>query len=60
MFENGFFGNIFSAYSESGSSVISNSSTSKVDLVSSKEFFLCICTALVIGFLISAVYMFLR
>lgn len=58
MFENGFFGNIFSAYSESGSSVISNSSTSKVDLVSSKEFFLCICTALVIGFLISAVYMF--
>ncbi len=60
MFKNGFFGNVFSAYSESSDSVISNSSSSSsaLDLISSSEFFLCIGAALVIGFLISLIYIF--
>lgn len=59
MFSNGFFGNVFSKYYESASdSVInsSSSSTSTLDLVQTSEFFLCLGAAIVIGFLISIIY----
>lgn len=58
MFKNGFFGNVFSAYSESGSSVISNSGSSPLKSILPSEFFLCVGAALLIGFLISVIYMY--
>lgn len=58
MFKNGFFGNVFSAYSDSGSSVIAKSDSSPLKTILPSEFFLCIGAALLIGFLISAIYMY--
>lgn len=58
MFPNGFFGNVLSRYSEEASSspVISNTAASALAEIKPKEFFLCVGAALVIGFLISLIY----
>ena len=56
MFEHGFFGNVLSKYYESGDSVINNSN-SILSTIKPGEFFLCVGTAIVIGFLISLIYM---
>ncbi len=55
MFEHGFFGNVLSKYYENGDSVI-NSSSSSLSTIKPGEFFLCVGAALVIGFLISLIY----
>ena len=55
MFPNGFFGNVLSKYYENGDSVI-NSSSSALGTIKPGEFFLCVGAALVIGFLISLIY----
>ncbi len=55
MFEHGFFGNVLSKYYENGDSVI-NSSSSGLSTIKPGEFFLCVGAALVIGFLISLIY----
>ena len=55
MFEHGFFGNVLSKYYENGDSVI-NSSSSALGTIKPGEFFLCVGAALVIGFLISLIY----
>lgn len=54
MFQNGFFGNVLSKYSESDS--IINNSGSSLNVIKPGEFFLCVGAALVIGFLISLIY----
>ncbi|SEH40849.1 protein of unknown function [Ruminococcus flavefaciens] len=54
MFEHGFFGNVLSKYYESSDSVL-GTSTSLVP-IKAGEFFLCVGAALVIGFLISLIY----
>ena len=56
MFEHGFFGNVLSKYYESGDSVINNSN-SLLGTIKTGEFFLCVGTAILIGFLISIIYM---
>lgn len=58
MFPNGFFGNVLSRYSEEASSspVINNNAASALAEIKPKEFFLCVGAALVIGFLISLIY----
>lgn len=55
MFEHGFFGNVLSKYYESSDSVISSNSV--LSTIKPGEFFLCVGTAIVIGFLISLIYM---
>ncbi|MBR1433211.1 DUF4956 domain-containing protein [Ruminococcus sp.] len=55
MFEHGFFGNVLSKYYENGDSVINSSSTA-LGTIKPGEFFLCVGAALVIGFLISLIY----
>ena len=55
MFEHGFFGNVLSKYYENGDSVI-NSSSSALGTIKPGEFLLCLGAALVIGFLISLIY----
>ena len=55
MFEHGFFGNVLSKYYESGDSIINNSS-SALSTIKAGEFFLCVGAALVLGFLISMIY----
>lgn len=55
MFENGFFGNVLSKYNGSADSVI-NSGTTGLETIKPSEFFLCVGAALVIGFLISLIY----
>ncbi|WP_028518442.1 DUF4956 domain-containing protein [Ruminococcus flavefaciens] len=55
MFEHGFFGNVLSKYYESSDSVIA-SSDSMFNPIKAGEFFLCVGAALVIGFLISLIY----
>ena len=55
MFEHGFFGNVLSKYYENSDSVI-NSSGSALGTIKPGEFFLCVGAALVIGFLISLIY----
>ena len=54
MFEHGFFGNVLSKYYESDS--IINSSDSALGTIKPGEFFLCVGAALLIGFLISLIY----
>ena len=54
MFEHGFFGNVLSKYYESDSVI--NSSSSALGTIKPGEFFLCVGAALVIGFLISLIY----
>ena len=49
MFPNGFFGNVLSKYDDG---VITS------DTITGKDFFICFCSALVIGFLISLIYIF--
>ena len=56
MFEHGFFGNVLSKYYESSDSVINNSN-SLLGTIKPGEFFLCVGTAILIGFLISIIYM---
>jgi len=59
MFDHGFFGNVLSKnYPEEGSEVIANSSNSSVFAsITAKEFILCIAASILLGFLISAIYM---
>lgn len=58
MFPNGFFGNCLSKYGEEGSSnpVVNNTAAVVLSDIKPKEFFLCVGAALVIGFLISLIY----
>lgn len=58
MFSNGFFGNCLSRYSEESSSspVVNNTSAAVLSEIKPEEFFLCVGAALVIGFLISLIY----
>ncbi|HBB19464.1 MAG: DUF4956 domain-containing protein [Ruminococcus sp.] len=55
MFPNGFFGNVLSKYSDSSADIFTNNTTSAVAITVS-EFCLCVGAALVIGFLISLIY----
>ena len=58
MFEHGFFGNVLSKYYENGDSgdIFSGSSSVVLSTISAGEFFLCVGAALVLGFLISLIY----
>ncbi len=56
MFQHGFFGNVLSKYYESGDSVINNSN-SIFSTIKPAEFFVCVGAAVLIGFLISLIYM---
>lgn len=58
MFPNGFFGNVLSEYSDSADStdIFNTTSTSVISEITPREFFLCVGAALVIGFLISLIY----
>lgn len=58
MFPNGFFGNVLSEYSDSTGStdIFNTTSTSVISEITPREFFLCVGAALVIGFLISLIY----
>jgi hypothetical protein len=54
MFEHGFFGNVLSKYYESSDTVINSSGV--LGTIKAGEFFFCVGAALVIGFLISLIY----
>lgn len=58
MFPNGFFGNCLSRYSEESSSspVVNDTAATVLTEIKPEEFFLCVGAALVIGFLISLIY----
>lgn len=60
MFPNGFFGNVLSKYgesSETADSILNNAATTTaLTEIKPAEFFLCVGAALVIGFLISLIY----
>ncbi|MBR5684352.1 MAG: DUF4956 domain-containing protein [Ruminococcus sp.] len=56
MFEHGFFGNVLSKYYESSDSVINNGN-SILNTIKPAEFFVCVGAAILIGFLISLIYM---
>lgn len=56
MFEHGFFGNVLSKYYETSDSVVNNSSL-LISSIKPSEFFVCVGAAIVIGFLISILYM---
>lgn len=60
MFENGFFGNVLSKYSEENSTNFLTNTTNSGVLSSIKtgEFILCVASALIMGFLISLIYMY--
>ncbi len=55
MFENGFFGNVLSKY-QNGSSGIMDTTSAILAEIKPSEFFLCEGAALIIGFLISLIY----
>ncbi len=55
MFENGFFGNVLSKYQPSDSGIIDTTATMLAEIKPS-EFFLCEGAALIIGLLISIIY----
>lgn len=55
MFENGFFGNVLSKYQTSDSGIMDTAATAIAEIKPS-EFFLCEGAALLIGFLISLIY----
>ncbi|MCI1269212.1 MAG: DUF4956 domain-containing protein [Ruminococcus sp.] len=58
MFNNGFFGNVFSGSSTSSAvDQVLNSSLSKSGATEPGPFFFCVVTAIVLGFLISVIYM---
>ncbi|MBO6115727.1 MAG: DUF4956 domain-containing protein [Ruminococcus sp.] len=50
------FGNVLSRYSEDSSSIFTDSSAASVAQIGAGEFFLCVGAALVLGFLISLIY----
>lgn len=60
MFPNGFFGNVLSKYgdsSETAGSILNNATTATaLTEIKPAEFFLCVGAALIIGFLISLIY----
>ena len=56
MFPNGFFGNVLSKFSENSSDIFTNDTVSAV-AITVGEFCLCVGSALLIGFLISIIYM---
>ncbi len=58
MFSNGFFGNVLSKYSENSDIFADSSSTATISEITAGEFFLCVGAAIVIGFLISLIYIF--
>jgi hypothetical protein len=59
MFEHGFFGNVLSKYYENGDSadIFTNNSVATLATISAGEFFLCVGAALILGVLISIIYM---
>ncbi|MBR6985449.1 MAG: DUF4956 domain-containing protein [Ruminococcus sp.] len=59
MFEHGFFGNVLSKYYENGDSadIFANNSVAALATISAGEFFLCVGAALILGVLISIIYM---
>ena len=59
MFEHGFFGNVLSKYYENGDSadIFANNSVATLATISAGEFFLCVGAALILGVLISIIYM---
>lgn len=58
MFNNGFFGNVFSGSSTSSAvDQVLNSSSSKSGATEPGPFFFCVVTAIVLGFLMSVIYM---
>lgn len=58
MFEHGFFGNVLSKYyTDEGSEFLTNSSSVILNNITAGEFILCIAASLIIGFLISVIYM---
>ena len=57
MFDNGFFENVLSQY-DTGSGDFLSDTTVSLSTIQPAEFFLCVGSALLIGFLISLVYMF--
>ena len=58
MFNNGFFGNVFSGSSTSSAVYqVLNSSSSKSGATEPGPLFFCVVTAIVLGFLISVIYM---
>lgn len=58
MFNNGFFGNVFSGSSTSSAvDQVLNSSSSKSGATEPGPFFFCVVMAIVLGFLISVIYM---
>ena len=56
MFDHGFFGNVLSKYYESSDSIITTTGVA-MGTIKAGEFFLCVGAALLIGFLISVIYM---
>lgn len=59
MFENGFFGNVLSKNNADAASdfLTNSSSASGLSSIKASEFILCVAAALIIGFLISVIYM---
>lgn len=59
MFENGFLGNVLSKnYVDSSSDLLSSSdTTTALSTIKASEFIFCVIAALILGFLISAIYM---
>lgn len=58
MFENGFFGNVLSKNNtDAASDFLTGSSSSGLSTIKASEFILCVAAALIIGFLISVIYM---
>lgn len=58
MFEHGFFGNVLSKnYPDNNTDFLANSSTSILGSITAGEFFLCIIASMLLGFLISLIYM---
>lgn len=60
MFKNGFFENVLTRNSDTGTDFLTNSgnTTAAVNTIPAAEFFLCVAASLIIGFLISVIYMF--
>lgn len=60
MFKNGFFGNVLSDAASSDAAVdflTGSSTTTSAPTIEAGEFFLCVLAALILGFLISCIYM---
>lgn len=57
MFDNGFFGNVLSKYSTDTTDFLSSTTSTNLGTIKSGEFLFCIIVSLVLGFLISLIYM---